>query len=433
MLTNKLADVVLTEDSTTLNDIGHLLEQIILKGMLPGINQDHTTRTTTSIELPISESQVSTSQISPVPESGHSGERFHMDRSPSNTYDTRFEQQEKSSAAKVLASPQPSLFQRTLALSDGLKELRDDMRHVQSDPPAKIQWLAIGGEPGDLRSLSPSPEHDAPSGSPPQAHCVEPEVLQLGLTNRHVLDVPSESEHSDLIMLDGQPKDIGFSRCKKHSLPTVEQDVQTAKRPKILDVEPSTGMTEQPPQNTSNVPAYENSSKLRLGSLPRNEELPRNHFDELRARIKMALRQISDEDRLAREVLDESAKKAERSCTTGGPNDKVLPSTTLRSQSLPLGHQDPVSPFKFLPLPSAITARQFQKLWKQRDEPKSYLQHSVDHFDKSTIDDKTQTDKDAAIGLSHNNDNGPQIDTGRLQPLRAVPSLQQPSHGDKPR
>lgn len=391
MLTNTLADVVLTEDSTTLNDIGHLLEQIILKGMLPGINLS--------------------SQISPVQDSGQSGEGFHVDRSPSNTcmklHDTLLEQQEKSSAAKVLASPQPSLFQRTLALSDGLKELRDDMCHVQSDPPAKIQWLAIGGEPGDLRSLSPSPEHDAPGGSPPQAHCVEPEVLQHGLTNRHVLDVPSEGEHSDLIMLDGQPKSIEFSRCKKHSLPTVEQDVQTAKRPKILDVEPSTGITEQPPQNTSNVPAYENSSKLRLGSLPRNEELPRNHFDKLRARINMALRKISDEDRLARKVLAESAKKAERSCTTGGPNDKVLPSTTPRSQSLPLGHQDPVSPFEFLPLPSAITARQPQKLWKQRGEPKTHLQHSVDQFDESTIDDKTQTDKDAAIGLIHNNDNGP--------------------------
>lgn len=166
-------------------------------------------------------------------------------------HDMGLEQQDISAVLKNLASPQPSLFQRTLALSDGLKELRNEECYDNPDPQTQNQWLAIGGEPEDVRSLSPSLEQDSPTDNQPQASGAEAEVLPFGLPDQHVLEDPSGgSEDDNLIMLDGQPKSITFRRREKHLLPAVEQEVQMAKRPKLSTPETFTGVDELVPQSS---------------------------------------------------------------------------------------------------------------------------------------------------------------------------------------
>ncbi|KAK7734792.1 hypothetical protein SLS63_004212 [Diaporthe eres] len=245
-------DIVLTEDTATLMDIGHLLEQVILEGMLPAIRQDHATRPPRSFEFP---QQVPSPQIPPAEESEQPGKTADVAKSFTKTcmalHDIGLEQQDISAVLKTLASsPYPSLFQRTLALSDGLRELRDDTCHDNPDPRTRNQWLAIGGEPEDVRSLSPSPEQDSPIDNQPQSPVAKAEVLQFGLTDQRILEDPSVgSDDSDLIMLDGQPKSIAFPRREKHLLPVADQEFQMKKRTKLSTPEPFTGVGEQLPQS----------------------------------------------------------------------------------------------------------------------------------------------------------------------------------------
>lgn len=231
-------------------DIGHLLEQVILEGMLPAIRQDYATRPSRSIEFP---QQVPSPQIPPAEESEQPGKTVDVAKSFTKTcmalHDIGLEQQDISAVLKTLASPYPPLFQRTLALSDGLRELRNETCHDNPDPQTRNQWLAIGGELEDVRSLSPSPEQDSPIDNQPQSPVAEAEVLPFGLTNQRILKDPSAgSDDSDLIMLDGQPKSITFPRREKHLLPVADQEFQMEKRPKLSTPEPFTGVGEQLPQ-----------------------------------------------------------------------------------------------------------------------------------------------------------------------------------------
>ncbi|KAG6362713.1 hypothetical protein INS49_007806 [Diaporthe citri] len=247
-------DIVLTEDTVTLMDIGYLLERVILEGMLPVIKQNHTTSSPVSIEIPHSKSQVSWPQMSPSEVSEQSGKTVSVARSFPKTcvalHDMGLEQQDISAVLKSLASPQPSLFQRTLALSAGLKELRDQTCHDNPDSQTQNQWLAIGGELEDVRSPSPSLEQDSPTDTQPQVHGAQAEVFPFGLTDQRILeDFSGDSEDSDLVMLDGQPKSITFRRREKHLLSAVDQEVQMAKRPKLSTPEIFTEVGEQLPQS----------------------------------------------------------------------------------------------------------------------------------------------------------------------------------------
>lgn len=330
-------------------DIGHLLEQVMLEGMLPFIKQDRTTRTPIPTEFPHSKAQVSPPQMPHAEESEQSGKTVAVARSFTKTcmalHDMGLGQQDMSAVLKNLASPQPSLFQRTLALSDGLKELRDEMCHDQPDPQTQNQWLAIGGEPEDVRSLSPSLEQDSPTDNQSQASGARAEVLPFEPTNQGILQDPlGDSEKSDLIMLDGQPKNITFCRREKHLLPIVDQEVQRAKRPKLSTPEPSTGVDEQLLENASYGSAHQGSSKLRIQPFERTT----------------------------------TKEPAQEHC-------QVLPTTGIRAQSLHLGKRDSAEAFNPLPPPSAITTRELRKLRKQLRRLGNRLQDSVDQVQENTI------------------------------------------------
>lgn len=151
------------------------------------------------------------------------------------------EQEKSTSVPDSLPAAQPSLFQRTLDLSKGLKELEDDARRDGYNPQAHSQWLAIGGEPRDVRSPSPKGQQERIADIPSQAHGMEEEVLPPGPNNQDIHDSPSKgSEKSDLVVLDERPKNVTFRCDRKRPFPAANEKVQTAKRPKTSRVAPST-------------------------------------------------------------------------------------------------------------------------------------------------------------------------------------------------
>lgn len=261
--------------------------------------------------------------------------------------------------SETLAPPKPSLFQRTLALSDGLKELRDESRHDQSNPQAHIQWLAIGGEPQDVRSPSPKLEQDRIMDNRSQAYGVEEEVLPFELTNQHTIDdLPDGSQDSDLVMLDEQPKNVTFRCRKKRPPPAAGQVAKTTKKPKFSTVEPSTVLETQLPLSDPHGQALQGLPNLPLGSLARTEGL--------------------DKERLGEPAAGSSQSQAD--------TEQKKPHTTSSSQaqSIPLGEQHPVATFSPLPPPSEVIAGKTHGLGEQLRQLGCRFEDNVDQVDGST-------------------------------------------------
>lgn len=441
---------MITEDTVTFMDIGHLLQQAIHEGILSVTKQDHTASPPVSIEFPHSKTGVTPPQMPPAEEPEQPGTTVGVARSFPKTcmalHDMGLEQQDISAVLKSLASPKPSLFQRTLALSDGLRELRDGMCHTNPRPQPQNQWLAIGGEPEDVRSPSSSLERDSPINNQPQAPVAEVEVLPFGLTDQRILEDPSGgSEDSDLVMLDGQPASTTFRRREKHLLPAVDQEVQMAKRAKISTPGPFTGENQQLPQNSSHVSTHQNSSNLRIGPFERTKEPAQKHLDEVRADLKQPqddlehknehadfkdmpekiVHQKSEIDRFERQLLAD-AWESEQSRTTGASKDKaLLPSTDFRAESLQLSKRDAVEAFKPLPPPSAATMGELHKLREQLRRLGNRLQDSVDQVEESTIGGEIEEIEKLRINIERFED--------VLEAQREIEKMQEVSKRPRPR
>ncbi|POS81337.1 hypothetical protein DHEL01_v200267 [Diaporthe helianthi] len=229
--------IIITEETTTLEDLGRLLEKTIQMGVFPATGQGHaTTNITPEIELPGLESGVVPKRSqNEVPE--QSGNSFHAARSLLDANNTLryagLEQQKATPVSKSAAPPQPLLFQRTLDLSNSLDELRDGPRRAESNPAAHGQWLAIGGEAQDVRSPSPKWDRNSIANYRSHPRVVEDELLLLAPTNQQTHDTSSDGiETSDLIMLDEQPEGVTFRCRRKRRLPAAGQKAQMAKRAK---------------------------------------------------------------------------------------------------------------------------------------------------------------------------------------------------------
>jgi hypothetical protein len=259
----------------------------------------------------------------------------------------RPEQQKKAPSPKSSARPQPTLFQRTLALSDGLQELRHQCPHGQRSPEANIRWLGIGGEP---QVASPPPsrlEQDRTADDRSQAH--EVEVLPLRNANQRAHDDPADDgEDSDLIMLDEQPKNIKF-RNKKRPLPPALKGAKMAKKQKLKATEHSTMLKKQPPRSGPCGRAPPNSP---VGSSTRGERL-----DE---------KQLGQPAASSSQSQPDKGRKTQR--MTSKSDEQVFPATIPQVRPTPLHEKCPVVVSSPLKLGSETIIRRTQELQELREQ-----------------------------------------------------------------
>ncbi|KAG8157153.1 hypothetical protein KVR01_012861 [Diaporthe batatas] len=258
-------DIVITEETVTLQDIGRTLEQAIRMGVGPGIKPDHAT---ISIDV-LSSENAAVPQMSKAGQSGQLYQDSAAMRTP---------------VPKSLDPTQPSLFQRTLHLSNDLRELGDDDRSDGYDPQAHSRWLAMGGEPQDVRSPSPKCQQERIIDHRFQAHDVEEEVPPSDPDNDRTGDNFSEiGENSDRIILDEQPKNVTFRCHRKRPLPAADEKTQATKRLKVSKAEPSMVVERQFPQKHPRVP------NLHFSSVAPPSSPDKQHLDQPAADLARAV------------------------------------------------------------------------------------------------------------------------------------------------
>lgn len=310
-----------------------------------------------------------------------------------------------------LTPPQALLFQRTVALSDGLKKLNGSASRDSAQSQSRRQGLAIGGEPEEVRSLSPHPEQHAPAISRRLAHRMETGIQPIEPVNQENDEVASNhSGSSDLIMLDGQARSLIASQREKHSLSPLDQEDFTPKRYKFSVTESPVRCIRQVPQDLSHGSAHQMLLIPEVEPTLPATESTRKHLDILRADLK----QSEDDSEHRKHQIDvdgmipntscqtpgihrfkhdfggQMARQGKAAYTTGESKHQILLPTVPRAQSLPLGKQDPVRSFESLPPPSGITAKHLHKLRKQLRKLENHLQDNVDQLDDNAIRDKIQ-------------------------------------------
>lgn len=310
-----------------------------------------------------------------------------------------------------LTPPQALLFQRTVALSDGLKKLNGGASRDSAHSQSRLRGLAIGGEPEEVRSLSPHPEQHAPAISRRLAHRMETGIQPIEPVNQENDEIASNHSGSgDLIMLDGQARSLIASQHEKHCLSPLDQEDFTPKRYRFSVSESPVGCIRQLPRDVSHGSAHQMLFTPEVEPTLPATESTRKHLDILRADLK----QSEDDSEHRKHQIDVNNMVPSTSCQTPGINriehdlegqmarqgkaaqtiseskHQILLPTILRAQSLPLGMQDHGGSFEALAPPSGITARHLQKLRKQLLALENYLQDNIAQLDDNTINDKIQ-------------------------------------------
>ncbi|KAL1871961.1 hypothetical protein Daus18300_004598 [Diaporthe australafricana] len=395
-------DIVLTEDVTMLTRISHLLEQAIDINMFPTIEQGpskNASKKSSSVEIPFAKNQLPAQILAKEPE--QPTKSFDMARMTLGTSSevvngTRHEEQQESASLKRLTPPQAPLFQRTLALGDELASLNRGICRSITDSQTQNQWLAIGGEVGEERSLSPPLKENTPGISRRQAH---PMVLEFA--NQEIIEVPSgDSENSALVMLDGQPKDISFRLRKKRALSSDIRENLTVKRPRLSAPIQGDGRQSQSPLHGL---THQTSTKPDIGVTTRAREITRKHLDKLRADLKQLQVDLeykklhADVKDLVTRIMRQKAaidrfegKLRAQACDHG---DQSSPIDTFKQEIVPptgtpihvLGNQGTIDGFGPLPPTSAFTAGELHKRQMQLEDLKDHLQDQFEQTDDSTL------------------------------------------------
>lgn len=400
---------MLTEDATMLKCISHLLEQAIDKNMFPTIEQDlrNVSKKSSSIKIPLGKDQVPAHVPAKEPE--RPTKSFDMVRRELGTCEvvnaTKRVGQEESASLKKSTPPSALLIQRTLALGEELTNLNRGIYRSAPDPQNQSQWLAIGGELEELRSLSPPLKQDTTGISRLQAHRMGAEILPLELANQDIIVPSDDSENGDLIMLDGQPKDVTFRLRKKRFLSPANQETPTMKRPKFSAVVQGGGYQSQ---ISLHGLTHQNSTNPEFGPSTRAREITRKHLDKLRADLKQFQDDLehkkhhADVKDLVTRIMRQKAEigrfEGKSRAQAFDHDDQSFPINTFKHEIvLPtntpmhvLGNQGIVDVFGPLPPPSAFTAEELRKRQKQLEDLEDHLQDQGEQIHESTLRGKQE-------------------------------------------
>lgn len=324
--------------------------------------------------------------------------------------DTEFEGREISARPEKSKPPYAWLFQRTIALSDGLKKLNGSNSRESPNFQHKNQGLAMGGEPKEVRSPSPT-EQKSPVISRRLAHRGRTRIPLIGFANQENGEVASDDGgSSDLIMLDGQLTSFSAPEREKHSLSPASQEYSTAKRFRFSGTQGSAGHVGQLSQDVSHSSAHQILSAPGLEPPMQARVITQTHLGEARADSKQPqdglehrsgnthfkdmpekiMRQEGDIDLFEPNLHAFLARGTEEAPKTNEFKHQVFLSPLLRAQSLPLGNQDPVKIFNTIPPPSAITARELRKLRQQIHRHENHLQDNIDRVDEKAVGGKIE-------------------------------------------
>lgn len=305
----------------------------------------------------------------------------------------------RSTSPKRLTPPQALLFQRTIALSDGLKKLNggtcQDIPHSQD----RRQGLAMGGEPEEVRSLSPPLQQDTLAIS--RRLAPRADLVPVSTANQESFEVASEHDvgSCDLSMLDVQPKTFTASRREKHSLSPPNRGDSMVKRLRLGASEGSVGQVELLSRDVSH--GLTGQILPTSGLIPTGEISPK-HLDKLTVNMEQHQNDLgcqeSEVDRSEHKSQAQMAKEGKKIHMTNEPKRQILSSTIPWAQSPFFGEQDSVD-FEALPPPSAITARQLHVLRMQLRELENHLQDNVDQLNESTIGSKIQRIENLRIDI----------------------------------
>ena len=395
--------------------------------MFPSIKQYH--RFVTKRPLPV-EASPSTSRarnLSPYVSEAEEKESDKAIGAPSTTQKAFQEPDDmkaggpgRSNSPKRLTPPQALLFQRAIALSDGLKKLNGGTCHNIPHSQNRRQGLAMGGEPEEVRSLSPPLQQDTCAISRRLALRVDAGILPMPTADQDNIDVASEDGGSrDLIMLDGQPKSFAAYRREKRSLSPLSRGDSTAKR---LRLDASGGSLGQVGLLSRDI-SYGSTSQVLptpgiKPSIPAKEISPK-HLDKLTVKVKQfqddlecyehhcdvedfgakAACQESKIDRSEHKLRAQVAKEGKKAHTTDESKRQILSSAVPLAQSPFSGKQDPFEDFEVLPPPSAITAGRLQSLRIELRELENHLQGNLEQLSESTISSKIQEIENVQIDI----------------------------------